>query len=222
MSYEIKQQFIKLNHGGLFTGPKGIVLHETANPGGTAQQHFKYFNSEDRHASAHVFVDWTEIVQLVPWNERAWHAGTTANYMFLGIELCRPASHDTAKFQQVWNRGTWLAAWLFINVLKVNKVTKDNLMSHAEVSLKWKETDHTDPIAYFDEYDKTVDLFRNEVQRLIDAERPVTIIINGKPLVMDVPAQFIDGRVCAPVRHIAEALGKAVEWNDDTRTVTIK
>ena len=227
MSYEVKQQFIRLNHGGVFSGPKGIVLHETANPGGTAQNHYVYFNNADRQASAHAFVDWTEIVQLVPWNERAWHAGRTANGSYLGIELCRPASHDQAKFQEVWNRGTWIFAWLFLNVLKVNKVTKDNLMSHAEVSMKWHETDHMDPVSYFSEYGKTVDDFRNDVQKLIDAvtkpvEKPITIIVDGKPLVMDTQPRGIDGRIFVPVRFIAEALGKTVEWNNDTKTVTIK
>jgi hypothetical protein len=213
-----------LNHGGAFAGAKGIVLHETANPGGSAQMHYQYFNNADRQASAHAFVDWKEIVQLVPWNERAWHAGRTANSSYLGIELCRPVSHDPVKFQEVWNRGTWLFDWLFLNVLKVNKVTKDNLMSHAEVSMKWHETDHMDPVSYFSEYGKTVDGFRNDVQKLIDAviRPPVSIVIDGKPLTMDVPAQIINGRVCAPVRFIAEALGKTVTWDNSTKTATIK
>jgi hypothetical protein len=41
-------------------------------------------------------------------------------------------------------------------------------MSHAEVSNKWHETDHQDPIAFFNEYGKTVDQFRNEVQAQIN------------------------------------------------------
>jgi peptidoglycan hydrolase-like protein with peptidoglycan-binding domain len=42
-----------------------------------------------------------------------------------------------------------------------------NLMSHAEVSNKWHETDHQDPISYFKEYGETVDDFRAAVQQKI-------------------------------------------------------
>jgi peptidoglycan hydrolase-like protein with peptidoglycan-binding domain len=42
-------------------------------------------------------------------------------------------------------------------------------MSHAEVSQKWGETNHSDPIAYFAKFGKTVDMFREEVQSEINS-----------------------------------------------------
>lgn len=56
----------------------------------------------------------------------------------------------------------------FINVLKQNVVTKDNLLSHAEISAKWHETNNTDPVTYFCKYEKTVDNFREDVQGRIN------------------------------------------------------
>lgn len=163
----IKQQFINNNNRPRKPlSPQGIVLHETATPGATAQNEYRYFSVPNRKASAHAFVDWNEIVQIIPWNERAWHAGPTANSRFIGIELCHATTKE--QFDKVWQNAVELFAWLFINVLKQTKVTKDNLMSHAEVSAKWKETDHTDPIGYFKKFGKTVDDFRADVQKKID------------------------------------------------------
>lgn len=46
--------------------------------------------------------------------------------------------------------------------------------------------------------------------------------VNGKTVVLDVPATVIDGRTMVPTRFIAENLGNQVEWNAQTRTVIIK
>ena len=44
-------------------------------------------------------------------------------------------------------RYVWLLAKLLFNK-KLSVVDGVTLMSHAQVSAKWKETDHTDPIEY--------------------------------------------------------------------------
>ena len=44
---------------------------------------------------------------------------------------------------------------------------------------------------------------------------------NGKPIMLDVPAQLIGGRTLVPVRAISEAFGAAVDWDADSLTVTI-
>lgn len=42
---------------------------------------------------------------------------------------------------------------------------------------------------------------------------PIQLIINGKEIKTDVPAQLISDRVMVPVRWVAEALGADVRWN---------
>jgi hypothetical protein len=37
-------------------------------------------------------------------------------------------------------------------------------------------------------------------------------LVNGKPLLLDVPASVVDGRTLVPVRFVAHALGATVEW----------
>lgn len=167
--YPIVQKFITgRNRPGESLKPVGIVVHDTATPGATAEDEQLYFQRTTRDVSVHAFVDWDSIVQIIPWNEVAWGSGYTSNHKFLQIELCVPPSYDVAKFNEVWNRAVWLFAYLFINVIKVKNITKDNLLSHSEVSARWRETTHTDPVAHFARYGKTVDNFRMAVQAKID------------------------------------------------------
>ena len=158
-----RTKLIQNNRSGSRLIPIGIVAHETATPGATAEREYQYFNSADRGASAHAFVDWEDVIQTIPYDEVAWHAGPTANSRYIGIELCRPSGHDPEKFGRVWNN----AVSLFADLFRENgcgTVTVDNLLSHAEVSSRWRETDHTDPVGYFAEYGKTVNDFRDAVQ----------------------------------------------------------
>lgn len=168
MAYEITKNFISMNRSGKALTAIGTVVHETATPGASDEDEFRYFNSGagGRSASAHAFVDYDSITQIIPWNEQAWHAGRTANRSYIGIELCN--YNDSSKFEEIWKRGVWLFAWLHVNVINVTTINKITLMSHAEVSQKWGETDHSDPVVYFAKFGRTVDMFRAEVQSEID------------------------------------------------------
>jgi len=147
--------------------PIGIVLHETATPGATAKNELKAFNTHDWKASAHGFIDWEEDLQTLPWDTIGWHACSPANSMFIGIEMCRPKNDDPRKIDKM--TVTYLSAVdafarLYKYVLKIDKVTKDNCMSHDEVRLKWNNTTHTDPTAYLKELKLNMDDFRKDVQ----------------------------------------------------------
>jgi len=166
--YTIEQRFLSKNRSFQPLNPQGGVIHCTADPGATAENEFNYFNSAYRGASAHAFVDNNTILQVIPWDEVAWGSGPTSNNKFWQVEMCMPYSHDEAYFNEVWNRAVWLYAYLF-NEYGILQVTNDNLMSHYEVSRLWGETTHTDPVAYFAEYGKTIDDYRAAVQSEIDS-----------------------------------------------------
>jgi N-acetylmuramoyl-L-alanine amidase len=102
-----RNQFLQVNPytrpGTKLKAVKKLVLHWTANPGATAANHYSYFNStaiqQKRCASAHIFVDKTEAICVVPLNEVAYHAndGTyrgipelkpNANLLSIGVEMC--------------------------------------------------------------------------------------------------------------------------------------
>jgi hypothetical protein len=106
--------------------PVGVVLHETATQGATAQNEFSYFNNNKVGASAHGFIDWNEDVQTIPWDEKGWHAKEPANSMFIGIEMCRPKDNDPQKKDKMiatYNASVDAFARLFFYVLKINKIT---------------------------------------------------------------------------------------------------
>lgn len=44
---------------------------------------------------------------------------------------------------------------------------------------------------------------------------------SGDLIVLDFPAQLVDGRTLVPARAVAESFGMLVNWDNDTRTVTI-
>jgi N-acetylmuramoyl-L-alanine amidase CwlA len=162
------QKFIEKNRPKTPLQAKGVVLHETANPGATALNHWQYFNYMTRNASAHAFIDWAETIQTIPWNERAWHAGKTANSKYIGIEMCRPRKHSEDEFNIVYNEAVLLFSRLLYIVLKIDTVTIDNVLSHDECRKRFKDTTHNDPTALFKEYGKTINRFREDVQNAIN------------------------------------------------------
>lgn len=53
----------------------------------------------------------------------------------------------------------------------------------------------------------------------ISASQPISVLVNGRTLTLDVPPVIRDGRTLAPLRAIFEALGASVEWDNATRTI---
>lgn len=147
--------------------PQGIVLHETACPGATAQAEYKYFSRETGR-SAHAFIDWYEDLQIIPWDIQAWHAKEPANSLYIGIEMCRPKTHDPEKMKIVYWSTVDAFARLYRYILGIRTVTPENLMTHHEVTLKWKRSTHTDPTSLFKEYGYTIEQFRKDVQYRLD------------------------------------------------------
>lgn len=146
---------------------KMIVLHETADPGATAAEERAFFN-KIRNKCAHAFIDWTQDLQILPWNTQGWHARSPANEMAIGVEMCRPETHDPEKMKIVYWSTVDAFARLYRYILGIRTVTPENLMTHHEVTLKWKRSTHTDPTSLFKEYGYTIEQFRKDVQYRLD------------------------------------------------------
>jgi len=159
MDYQITEKLIHHNRSGKLLQPMGIVIHSTATLGATAENEQHYFDSDDRHASAHYFVDWNEIVRCIPENEVAWHAGPTANRLYLGIEMCEPRGFDVVQFQQVWDNTLWLVK----DISRRWKWSELKIFSHREIHIMYGDTSHIDPDPYFDKYNRTWRQFKNEI-----------------------------------------------------------
>lgn len=64
----------------------------------------------------------------------------------------------------------------------------------------------------------TIALGKKEITLQLDSS---TAIVNGKKVVMDVPAMTMKGRTMVPIRFVSESLDLAVEFNNSTREITI-
>jgi N-acetylmuramoyl-L-alanine amidase len=105
--YAIRKSHLTPNskrRSGLPLGPvRFIVLHDTGNPGSSANGNVRYYENSRNliEASAHLFVDDKEIVECIPAllepPEKAWHVvknvtldnemfGANANDAAIGIE----------------------------------------------------------------------------------------------------------------------------------------
>lgn len=80
---------------GLIIAPNALCYHNTANTSPTADalNHARYLqnleNADITYLSVHLFVDDNKIVQTLPLNEMAYHAGNTiGNKTSISIEIC--------------------------------------------------------------------------------------------------------------------------------------
>lgn len=170
--YVISEQLINFNRSRQSLSPQGFVIHSTDTPNATATNEHDYFNSGDRQASAHYFVDANNIIRCIPENEVAWHGGPTANHKFLSVEMC-----EVDPFDQVWARTVWLVADACI---RYGWSTGPNVYSHRGISAMYGETNHTDPIQFLADHGKTWD----QLLAAIDAE--IANIKNQKAQVVKV------------------------------------
>jgi hypothetical protein len=131
----------------------GVVGHSTANNGDSADSERNYESSHWSDAFVHFFVDDQKILQVADINYVAYGAGHTANHLgYAQVELCQ--STDAAKFVKAYAMYVWLLAKI-LHDRKLGVVDGVTLMSHAQVSVKWHECDHTDPIDYLASHGKT-------------------------------------------------------------------
>ena len=152
-SYTLKTNLAdKSNYGSSrsTSSIKYIVWHYTANDGDTDEANGKYFNSPNRNASAHYFVDDDSITQSVPDNYVAWSVGGNrySNYKTTGgaklygvaknantlnIELC-----DTQKNGKynVSDKTLSNAIALTKDLMKKYNIPIENVIRHFDVTGK--------------------------------------------------------------------------------------
>lgn len=96
----------------------GITVHDTGNPneGADALMHARYLKGKEasqRKASWHFTVDDKHIVQHLPLDERAYHAGDgrdgPGNATTISVEICENADGDRIKAER---NAAHLVAWL--------------------------------------------------------------------------------------------------------------
>lgn len=127
---QIKQQIIpksrKTQRPGIAMTPQFITIHSTGNPSSTAQNEADYVcKNSVRQASFHFVCDEKQIIQALPTNEIAWHAGDggsgTGNRKSIAIEICESGE----RIKAVQN-----AVWLTKKLMKEFEIQPGNVFQH--------------------------------------------------------------------------------------------
>ena len=121
-----------------------IVIHYTSNRGDTAKNNADYFAREKVSASAHYFVDETEVWESVPLSHNAWHCGggrqgdtggallgKVKNSNSIGVEICmldRNGGVRTGSIRKAAELVRWLMGKYAISI--------DHVVRHWDVTGK--------------------------------------------------------------------------------------
>jgi N-acetylmuramoyl-L-alanine amidase len=186
MSNLWREDFVKVNKftrpGIKLSGVKKVVLHWTANPGGTASNHQRYFNgtaiTSKTYASAHIFVDSKEAVVIIPLNEMAYHANDVyernsagggyrgvpaispnANKYSIGVEMC--VEKDGTISDATVERSVQVIAEL----CKTYGLTEKDIVRHYDVTHK------PCPKPFIDHPEKFAD-FKAKVGAILNPPKP--------------------------------------------------
>ncbi|SFD86231.1 SH3-like domain-containing protein [Lentibacillus persicus] len=140
--------------GYRFTGPEGIVAHETANDYSTIDGEISYMSRNYQNAFVHAFVDHERVIEVHPTNYAAWGAGPVANERFIHVELVR-VDNKNQFIRSINNYATYIAGLLYKYNLGYDNAEWDGegtLWSHEAVSRYLGGTNHVDPHGYFERY----------------------------------------------------------------------
>ena len=140
MGYVMKKKITKVNKT-VMNNKKNqyIVVHYTGNKTDTASANANYFYSVNRGASAHYFVDDTEIYQVVEDKNAAWHVGVNygnknlfgkcTNQNSIGIEMTsKNGKISTATFNNT--------VALIKKLMKKYDIDADHVVRHYDVCSK--------------------------------------------------------------------------------------
>ena len=128
--YTIKQNLVASENYGIkcpyLMTAEFIVVHNTANDA-TAQNEVAYMIGNKNQVSFHYAVDDQEVVQGVPINRNAWHAGDgngEGNRKGISIEICYSKSGGTRFDQAEKNAAHFIATLLRERGWGIEKVKK--------------------------------------------------------------------------------------------------
>lgn len=124
---------------------KWIVIHNIYSDT-SAQNEVKYMQSNDKPISYHFAVDDKQIIQVLPLDRNAWHAGDgedgEGNRNGIAIEICYSKSGGE-RFIQAERNAAWLAAKLLkdydldISHLKKHQDFANKYCPHRTLDLGW-------------------------------------------------------------------------------------
>lgn len=182
--------------------PEYIVVHNTANDA-SARNEIAYMTRNNNEVSFHYAVDDKEVIQGIPDNRNAWHAGDgaygTGNRKGIAIEICFSESGGM-KFDKAEQN----AAELIAMKMKEYNIPLSKVKRHYDFATDKKRCPHRT-------MDKGWERFLTMVQKAYDGSKPAS-----KPTAKPKPT----------VKKTVEQIAKEVlagKWgNGDTRKQKLK
>lgn len=154
--------------------PKGVMVHSTGannpkisryvQPVGTAGNHW---NQGNIWVCVHGFLGYNDVgevdfVQTLPWNYRAWHAGSSANDTHISFEICEDDLTDPLYFRDCYEKAVQVVATICIE-FDFDPLEDGVILSHAEGYQRKIASNHADVGHWWGLYHCTMDDFRNDV-----------------------------------------------------------
>lgn len=130
VSYTIDSIPISNKRPGIKRPIQYIVVHNTGNPKSTARNERDYLTNPKNTSSTsfNIVVDEKEIIEAIPVNEVAFHAGDSeGNRKGIGIELCESGDFEKTKAN---------AAKLIAYLMKHYDIPLSNVKTHHDFSGK--------------------------------------------------------------------------------------
>lgn len=163
--YEIIQDY-KVPNGkaGRFASGKPTwgVVHSSGNPNAGIDSEIVYMTNNQDYAFTHAWAGHDKIVEIANTDYRCWGAGKTANQYAVQIEVTEDKRLTKAqKLQAIDREAFWMAVQCAYYGIPMNRV-----YSHNDISNMYpKETNHTDPIAYFKSVGISWAQFKDQVKK---------------------------------------------------------
>lgn len=149
----IEERIVNDGHGWLGDFDY-LVVHSTANPGATADNHASLWSRGYDYA-VHYVSDWDKALHCVENDRKCWHCGN-GNDVSIGIEICEAENDD-----DFW-RGIHIAAQACAEICNMYDWNPyEHMVTHNWMKDNYGGTDHTDPDPYFDSFGYNFDEFLN-------------------------------------------------------------
>lgn len=155
-AYTQKETICNNGHGSI--SPQYLVIHETANPGASAYNHYLLYSRGYSYAVHYVMeLDGSVVYHTMADNRKSWSVGN-GNSRVVSIELAHATNQ--ADFDEQWTEAVkWAGDYLNSRGWGI-----DRMISHNDARMRWGGTDHTDPLDYFMQYGKSWNQFKAAVR----------------------------------------------------------
>lgn len=161
--------------------PKGIMVHSTGANNPNLKRYVgpddgllgrnlygNHWNNSGIGKCVHAFIGKLAdgsiaTYQTLPWNYKAWHAGSSANNTHISFEICEDNLTSKSYFEAVYKEAAELCAML----CKKYNLTEKDIVCHKEGYYKGIASNHGDVLHWWPKFGKDMDDFRAEVKKLL-------------------------------------------------------